>query len=331
MFDTARIRLRSAQMTQFSGTSLSETLYTIPLTVCLTGPLGAGKTKFLRGFAQGMGIHDSMTSPTYALEQRYSCVHWGEVLHIDLYRLEGAAAKEIITASDDHPGIRCIEWSDRVEGLTQSADIHIHLEDVPEYPQERDLTITFRDIALPSLRAIEEWRREIKLPKGIVDHCNAVADFALRTADALLQEGHIVRREALKRAAQLHDLLRFMDFPEDDQRSEDAWKPWNEEYASMRHEAACAALLNERGFPAIAQIVETHGLNTPNPPKMTIEQQLLFYADKRVGKTTVMSLDDRFEDFLARYRDLFPLEENQRWLNEAKRIEQELFPDGPPL
>jgi len=318
-------------MTQYCGTSLSETLYTTPLTVCLTGPLGAGKTQFLQGFAKGLGIRETILSPTYALEQRYPSTYWGEVLHIDLYRLEGNDAKEIVASSDHHPGIRCIEWSDRVARLTESADIHIHLADVPQSSEERDLTITFRDIAIPSPKNIEKWRREIKLPKGIANHCDAVADFAKRAADALICEGRIVRREALQRAAQLHDLLRFVDFSEEDRKQEDAWQPWNQQYASVRHEAACAAFLREQGFPAIAKIVETHGLNTPNPPTLTTEQKLLFYADKRVGKTQVMSLDERFEDFLARYGDLFPLEENQRWLSEAKRIEHELFPKDPPL
>lgn len=54
--------------------------------VCLSGPLGAGKTQFSKGVALGLGIPDEVTSPTYTLVAEYEA---GRIpfVHMDLYRL----------------------------------------------------------------------------------------------------------------------------------------------------------------------------------------------------------------------------------------------------
>lgn len=96
-----------------------------------------------------------------------------------------------------------------------------------------------------------------------------------------------------------------------------------------RHEDACAALLRERGFSTVAAIVEPHGLRLPSPDRQTVEQQILYYADKRVAFDTVVTLEERFADFRKRYgpgRE----EEAKLWYGEACTVEAQLFPDGPP-
>ena len=53
MSDSCSIWLENEQKTTSTGRSLAGTLYSLPLTVLLTGELGAGKTTFLKGFAEG--------------------------------------------------------------------------------------------------------------------------------------------------------------------------------------------------------------------------------------------------------------------------------------
>ena len=57
--------------------------------IALLGPLGAGKTQFAKGFAAGLGITDTVTSPSFTLMAEYH----GRLplFHQDLYRLAGAA------------------------------------------------------------------------------------------------------------------------------------------------------------------------------------------------------------------------------------------------
>ena len=82
--------------------------------VALRGPLGAGKTCLAKGLAQGIGIADEITSPTYAIISEYKA--FVPFYHIDAYRLKGnddfsAIGGEEIVFGD---GISVIEWSERI-------------------------------------------------------------------------------------------------------------------------------------------------------------------------------------------------------------------------
>ncbi len=81
--------------------------------VVLSGELGAGKTHFVKGIAEGLEIDDRITSPTFALHQRYE---GRETLHhLDVYRLDDLAE----TIDLDLPelmesGVTVIEWGDTI-------------------------------------------------------------------------------------------------------------------------------------------------------------------------------------------------------------------------
>lgn len=332
IIDSATIGLKSAEFTHLTGASLAQTLYNPTTTITLSGDLGAGKTTFLQGLLRELGVQEHITSPTYSLEQRYKSSK-GEILHLDLYRLSANQAAELVATSDGHEGIRCIEWSDRLPSPLQNS-IHIHIDDTTD----RTLTITFNDIPLPTSEDVATWRQEVMQPQHIIDHCNAVADFAEYVQSQLLTESKLSRPTALRRAAELHDLLRFVDFkphgqhyfPASTPEQEVTWQPLREKYTPLKHEPACADFVTERGYRALGDIIRPHGLTLPSPDRTTIEQQLLYYADKRVKFTEVVSLDERFADFAERYGQGAVTKEGKIWLKEAKEIEGSLFPNGAP-
>ena len=55
--------------------------------ILLRGPLGAGKSSFVRLLAQVLGVQDPVTSPTFAYVNTYDLLAGGELAHFDLYRL----------------------------------------------------------------------------------------------------------------------------------------------------------------------------------------------------------------------------------------------------
>lgn len=113
--------------------------------IALSGHLGAGKTTFVQGIARGLGIADTVTSPTFVLIARY-CAPDGRVLqHADCYRLEHAPAEmwdaglADVLAGDD---IAAVEWADRLSGLLPEERLEVafeHLDDL-----RRRLTFTGR-------------------------------------------------------------------------------------------------------------------------------------------------------------------------------------------
>ncbi len=89
--------------------------------VLLQGPIGAGKTSFIQGIAQGLSISEDITSPTFALSHHY---YSGAIplIHLDLYRLEDSlVAKEFFIAEEEeasqNKAIMVIEWPELIQPI----------------------------------------------------------------------------------------------------------------------------------------------------------------------------------------------------------------------
>lgn len=82
--------------------------------IALVGDLGAGKTHFTQGFAQGLGVASAVTSPTFTVMVAYEGGRL-PLYHFDLYRLEDAAELEDVAFYDyvESNGVSCIEWASK--------------------------------------------------------------------------------------------------------------------------------------------------------------------------------------------------------------------------
>ena len=88
----------------------------------LSGPLGAGKTAFVRGLARGLGIEpDEVSSPTFTLVHEYRGGRL-RLFHADLYRLGTAGAEDLgLDELGVQDGVLAIEWPDRLGHAFRSA------------------------------------------------------------------------------------------------------------------------------------------------------------------------------------------------------------------
>jgi len=105
---------RSERETEAAGRDLAKTL-TPGTVLLLSGVLGAGKTAFVRGIAEGLGIEPAaVTSPTFTLVHEYRGGHL-PLVHVDLYRLKPIEVDDLgldeLTAGG---GVVAIEWPDRL-------------------------------------------------------------------------------------------------------------------------------------------------------------------------------------------------------------------------
>ena len=118
---------RSEAETAAVGRALAQSL-AVGSVVLLSGDLGAGKTAFVRGMAQGLGINPAdVSSPTFTLVQEYRGGRL-PLYHVDLYRLKSIEVDDLgldeIALAE---GVMAIEWPDRLP-LTFEGAINVRLD-----------------------------------------------------------------------------------------------------------------------------------------------------------------------------------------------------------
>lgn len=112
----------------------------------LKGDLGAGKTCFVQGLAEAMGIDDPVTSPTYGLIKEYGDPP--RLVHADLYRLTHAEEYWEIGLEEwrEQPGVVCVvEWPERVPDVWSASTLCLTLEQDAKQESVRQLTLSTGD------------------------------------------------------------------------------------------------------------------------------------------------------------------------------------------
>jgi tRNA threonylcarbamoyladenosine biosynthesis protein TsaE len=128
----------------------------------LVGDLGAGKTTFAQGFAAGLGIKETVTSPTFTLARTYPGPL--PMNHVDVYRLDRMSEVSDLALGElmDLGGVTLIEWGDAILAALPAVYLEVRLE-LGEEVDER--TIAMRAVGqawqarMASLeRELEPWR-----------------------------------------------------------------------------------------------------------------------------------------------------------------------------
>ena len=96
----------------------------------LVGDVGAGKTTFVRGLAEGLGIKESVTSPSFTISKSYACPDGRTLMHYDFYRLNepGLMLDELEESLKNENNIIVIEWSDSIKELLPKKHIIINIK-----------------------------------------------------------------------------------------------------------------------------------------------------------------------------------------------------------
>ena len=94
----------------------------------LVGDVGAGKTTFVRGLAEGLGIKEPITSPSFTISKSYALPDGRTLTHYDFYRLTdpGLMADDLTEKLKDH-NIVIVEWGDSITDLLPSEHTKINI------------------------------------------------------------------------------------------------------------------------------------------------------------------------------------------------------------
>lgn len=135
--------------------------------IALVGPLGAGKTQFAKGFAEGLGVTGLVNSPSFTLMAEYQ----GRLplYHQDLYRLSGT--QEVLAGGllderqDD--GVTLSEWADRLDERLDEDRLWVTIRPGPDDVRELELTARAGDMADRYIATATAWaaaRRAAPIP-----------------------------------------------------------------------------------------------------------------------------------------------------------------------
>lgn len=130
---------KSPGETRKIGARFVKGLSASPCLIGLTGDLGSGKTTFVQGMAQGLGIDPRyyVTSPTFTIINEYG----PHLVHVDLYRIEKPCDGETLAIDEylERSNVVVVEWIEKLPALEKKMDFQVRFEMISE--KERKIKI----------------------------------------------------------------------------------------------------------------------------------------------------------------------------------------------
>ena len=104
--------------------------FVAPFVIELVGDVGVGKTTFVRGLAEGLGVKDLVTSPSFTISKEYALPGGGSLIHYDFYRLKepGLMMDDLMEKINNPQNIVVIEWGESVAELLPENHVKIEIE-----------------------------------------------------------------------------------------------------------------------------------------------------------------------------------------------------------
>ena len=163
---------------------------------------------------------------------------------------------------------------------------------------------------LPTREKAIKLLKEYNMPDNIIGHTMQVNKVANFLAKKINENGTKVNLELVDRASLLHDLDKRMTLE------------------TNNHSVVTRQILREKGFPELADAAANHMLENiikKNGLK-SIEEKIVYYADKRVNHDKIVPLSERFAYLRKRYGTTFKREEEIKVFEVAcDKLEKEIF------
>ncbi len=108
----------------------------------LVGDVGAGKTTFTKGLATGLGVQDTVQSPTFTISREYTTSGTLHLVHYDFYRLDdaGIMADELAETLAGSSNVTVVEWAETVASVLPKDRLTLAINLVADDETARELT-----------------------------------------------------------------------------------------------------------------------------------------------------------------------------------------------
>ncbi len=172
---------------------------------------------------------------------------------------------------------------------------------------------------LPTKHECAALYRTYHSPDHIQSHMQVVTTLALALANARQQIGDTLSVPLIEAAALLHDLV----------RTKEQWSFLPNWISTPLPHAEINYLLLRDEFPEVASVVRSHSLMSILDPTAlpTMEHKIVYYADKRVNHSTVVSLEDRINLGRERWGVTTETDRSTELIPLLHNLEKDLFTD----
>ncbi len=118
------------------GKKLAQSLQA-PQVLELLGDVGAGKTTLTRGIATGLGVQESVSSPSFTISKEYQGEKY-RLVHYDFYRLNdpGIMAEDLLDSVSDNNTITIVEWGESIRDVLPENRLRITIKNLDENTRE---------------------------------------------------------------------------------------------------------------------------------------------------------------------------------------------------
>lgn len=253
--------------------------------ICLYGGLGTGKTVFAKGCAIGIGAQEKhIKSPTFAFIRELK--HAGRVFfHCDFYRI--ANDDEILHHSMNEifakpRSLVVIEWAQNLISALPESRIDVHFE----YTGKNSRRITI--IEQTNTAWIYKLYKKYHTPAHVIKHMEVVADLAQQLALNLIKKGKKIDLRRVAEISLLHDLLKHKSFK-------------NKKINDVKLTSVALKLLGRKDLVKSVLTQQFEAIINPRIAPKTLEEKIVYYADKRVKHSEIVPLRERFRDGRIRY------------------------------
>lgn len=253
--------------------------------ICLYGGLGTGKTVFAKGCALAIGANEhNIKSPTFSFIREYRRGK-SRFYHCDFYRISDD--DEILHHSlneifERHNNLIVIEWADNLASSLPNSRIDIFFEYTGRNSR-RLMILEQTDTAW-----IYKLYKKYRTPNHVIKHMEIVADLAQEIALRLIKSGKKLDLRRITEISLLHDLLKHKTFK-------------NKKINDVELTAAALKSIARKDLARPILTQQFDAIISKKYPLKTLEEKIVYYADKRVKHNRIVALSERLRDGRIRY------------------------------
>ena len=274
--------------------------------ILIFGEMWAWKTHFIKYLLKELWVDQNIKSPTYGYSNYYKSGNLN-IWHYDLYRLKGEDLNEIHEHFFSCDDIVITEWAEKIKDKPK-ARIEVYIKKLSD--NERSFEVKFFGTSLPK-KEINKLIKKYKTPLNVLQHSAQVTMIADRIVKNLEAKWNIIDSWLVHSAASLHDLVRYVDFKwwiDRDKMgfevSDEDYKFWTclrSKHEPAHHSDVAWEILEHMWYLEIWRVIRSHCTYQIFRWLDTIEEKIVYYADKRVLHDRVVSIKQRLSDGKVRY------------------------------